>query len=155
MEELLKLHVGVERPGEEAAAAVAYVPIRLTPVFRITMLVSGSTEPHSHIDMGPYRGDALNHGYRLSHRSNQPLQLVFADERGTSVIASSRYRLENSVPQRLVWQRDAEGRMTVTRDGEVLIDVVDRKLSDGFDGFSLINAGGEWTLHEVIVEDRG
>lgn len=155
VEELLKQHVGVERPGEEAAAAAAYVPIRLAPVFRITMLVSGSTEPHSHIDLGPYRGDALNHGYRLNHRANQPLQLVFADERGTSVIASSRYRLENSVPQRLVWQRDAEGRMTVTRDGEVLIDVVDRKLSDGFDGFSLINAGGEWTLHEVIVEDRG
>ncbi|HRP77055.1 MAG TPA: peptidoglycan-binding protein [Rhodocyclaceae bacterium] len=155
VEELLKQHVGVERPGEQAAAAAAYVPIRLAPVFRITMLVSGSTEPHSHIDLGPYRGDALNHGYRLSYRANQPLQMVFADERGTSVIASSRYRLENSVPQRLVWQRDAEGRMTVTRDGEVLIDVVDRKLSDGFDGFSLINAGGEWTLHEVIVEDRG
>jgi hypothetical protein len=38
---------------------------------------------------------------------------------------------------------------------KVLIDVVDRTANDSFDGFSLINAGGDWTLHEVIVEDRG
>ena len=70
------------------------------------------------------------------------MRLVFADERGASVIASAPHRLENRVPQRLIWQRDAEGRMTVSRDGEALIDVVDRKVSEGLDGFSLINAGG-------------
>lgn len=155
LEALLKEQLGVERPGQEAmVAAVAYLPIRLAPVFRITMLVSGSSEPYSHIELGPYRGNGLNHGYRLSHRGDQPLQLIFADERGTSIVASARYRLENSVPQRLIWQRDAEGRMTVTRDEEVLIDVVDRTVRDGFDGFSLINAGGQWTLHELVVEDR-
>lgn len=155
LEALLKQQLGVERPGQEAtAAAVAYLPFRVAPEFRMTMLVSGSAEPYSHIELGPYRGNGLNHGYRLSHRGDQPLQLIYTDDRGTSVIASARYRLENSVPQRLIWQRDADGRMTVTRDGEVLIDVVDRKVSDGFDGFSLINAGGEWTLHELIVEDR-
>ncbi|MGL1833606.1 peptidoglycan-binding domain-containing protein [Rhodocyclaceae bacterium SMB388] len=155
LEDLLKQRLGVERPGQDAAvAAVAYLPIQVAPVFRITMLVSGSAEPYSHVELGPYRGNGLNHGYRLSHRGDQPLQLIFTDERGTSVIASARYRLANSVPQRLIWQRDADGRMTVTRDDEALIDVVDRKVSDGFDGFSLINAGGEWTLHELIVEDR-
>lgn len=155
LEELLTRQLGVELPGQEAtAAAVAYLPIRVAPVFRMTMLVSGSAEPYSRIELGPYRGNGLNHGYRLSHRGGQPLQLVFADERGSSIIASARYRLESRVPQRLIWQRDGEGRMTVTRDDEVLIDVVDRRVSDGFDGFSLINAGGEWTLHELIVEDR-
>ena len=155
IEDLLKQQFGVGRRGQEGAvAAVAYLPIRLAPVFRMTMLVSGSAEPYSNIELGPYHGNGLNYGYRLSQRGDQPLQLVYADERGASVIASARYRLENSVPQRIVWQRDAEGRMTVSRDGEVLIDVVDRKVSDGFDGFSLINAGGEWTLHELVVEDR-
>lgn len=155
IEDLLKQQLGVGRPGQEGAvAAVAYLPIRLAPVFRITMQVSGSAEPYSHLELGPYRGNGLNHGYRLSQRGDQPLQLVFADERGASVIASAPHRLENRVPQRLIWQRDAEGRMTVSRDGEVLIDVVDRKVSGGFDGFSLINAGGEWTLHELVVEDR-
>jgi peptidoglycan hydrolase-like protein with peptidoglycan-binding domain len=155
VEELLTRQLGIERPGQEAtAAAVAYLPVPVAPVFRMTMLVSGSAEPYSHIELGPYRGNSLNHGYRLSHRGDQPLQLIFADERGSSVIASARYRLESRVPQRLIWQRDGEGRMTVTRDDEVLIDVVDRRVADGFDGFSLINAGGEWTLHELIVEDR-
>lgn len=155
IEDLLKQQLGVGRPGQEGAvAAVAYLPIRLAPVFRMTMLVSGSAEPYSNIELGPYHGNGLNHGYRLSQRGDQPLQLVYADERGASVVASARYRLANSVPQRLIWQRDAEGRMTVSRDGEVLIDVVDRKAVEGFDGFSLINAGGEWTLHELVVEDR-
>jgi hypothetical protein len=36
--------------------------------------------------------------------------------------------------------------MTVTRDGEILIDVVDHSADDRFDGFSLINGGGDWTL---------
>lgn len=155
IEELLKQQLGVGRPGQEGAvAAVAYLPIRLAPAFRMTMLVSGSAAPDSHLELGPYRGSALNHGYRLSQRGDQPLQLVHADERGASVIASARYRLENRVPQRLIWQRDADGRMTVSRDGEVLIDVADRRASEGFDGFSLINAGGEWTLHELVVEDH-
>lgn len=153
--ELLKQQLGVEPPGQAATvAAVAYLPIRLAPVFRMTILLSGSAESYSHIDLGPYRGKGLNHGYRLSQRADQPLQILFADERGTTVVASARYRLENSVPQRLIWTRDANGRMTVTRDDEVLIDVVDRKDSDSFDGFSLINVGGEWTLHELIIEDR-
>lgn len=155
LEALLKEQLGVERPGQEApVAAVAYLPIRVAPVFRMTMVVSGSAEPYSQIELGPYRGNGLNHGYRLSHRGDQPLQLIFTDEGGTSVLASARYRLENRVPQRLIWERNAEGRMTVTRDDEVLIDVVDRKLRNDFDGFSLINVGGEWTLHELIVEDR-
>lgn len=155
LEELLEQQFGVQRSGQEATqAAVAYLPIQLTPVFRITMVVSGTAEPYSHLELGPYRGNGLNHGYRLSQRGDEPLQLLYADARGTSVVASARYRIENRVPQRLIWERDAEGRMTVTRDEEVLIDLVDRQVSGGFDGFSLINAGGEWTLHELIVEDR-
>lgn len=155
LEELLTRQLGVELAGQEGTPlAVAYLPIRLAPAFRVTMLLSGSAEPYSHIELGPYRGNGLNHGYRLSNRADQPLRLIHANERGTTVVASARYRLENSVPQRLVWQRDADGRMTVKRDEEVLIDVVDRNENNGFDGFSLINAGGEWTLHELIVEDR-
>lgn len=156
LEELIKQQLGGQSPAQgDATAAVAYLPIgAIASVFRITLVISGSAEPYSHIDLGPYRGNGLNYGYRLSNRSNQPLQLVFTDERGTSVIASAQVRLANHVPQQLTWQRDANGRMTVSRDDEILIDVVDQKLTDGFDGFSLINAGGEWTLHEVIVEDR-
>ncbi|MCA1790630.1 MAG: hypothetical protein LC667_12455 [Thioalkalivibrio sp.] len=53
------------------------------------------------------------------------------------------------------WERDAGGRMTVTRNDEILIDAVDRTADDRFDGFALINCGGDLTLYEVIVEDRG
>lgn len=152
--ELLKRQFNVDIAGEEIEAAVAYLPFGIAPAFRITMTVSGSAEAHSHIDLGPYRGERLNHGYRLDYRSGLPLRLMFVDERGASVIASAGLRVDRGVPQRLIWQRNPDGQMTVTRDEEILIDVVDQNLTDGFDGFSLINAGGEWTLHEVIIEDH-
>ena len=153
--DFLRQQMGVVLPGQETAA-VAYLPTRIAQEFRITTMVSGSAEAHSHIDLGPYRGDKLNHGYRLVYRASQsrPLQLVFADENGSSVIASSGLRIDDGGPHGLVWERGADGRMTISRDGEILIDVVNRNLTDDFDGFSLINAGGDWTLHEVIVEDR-
>jgi peptidoglycan hydrolase-like protein with peptidoglycan-binding domain len=153
--DILRQQLGVPLGGE--TTAVAYLPTRIAEEFQITAAVSGSAESHSHIDLGPYRGDRLNLGYRLSYRASQsrPLQLLFADENGASVIASAGFRLEGAGPQELVWKRDADGRMTVSHDEEILIDIVDRNLTGDFDGFSLINRGGEWTLHEVVIEDRG
>ncbi len=155
LSDILQQQLGFTLPGQETAA-LAYLPTRIGSEFRITTLVSGSAEAHSHLDLGPYRGDKLNHGYRLNYRTSEsrPLQLIVVNESGISVIASARLPLDSSGPHRLVWERDSEGRMTVTRNDEILIDVVDRTANDSFDGFSLINAGGDWTLHEVIVEDR-
>jgi hypothetical protein len=156
LSDLLQQQLGFTLPGQETAA-VAYLPTQVGSEFRIITVVSGSAEAHSHLDLGLYRGDKLNHGYRLNYRTSQtqPLQLVVVNERGISVIASARLPLDSGGPHQLVWERDAEGRMTVTHNDEILIDVVDRSGDDSFDGFSLINAGGDWTLHEVIVEDRG
>ena len=156
LSDLLQQQLGFTLPGQETAA-VAYLPTRIGPEFRITTVVSGSAEAHSHLDLGPYRGDKLNHGYRLNYRTSEPrpLQLIVVNASGISVIASARLPLDSGGPHRFVWERDSEGRMTVTRNEEILIDVVDATVNDSFDGFSLINAGGDWTLHEVIVEDRG
>lgn len=155
--DLLKERLGVNVGGGEESAAAAHLPTRITPQFRITVALSGVAAANSHIDLGPYQGDRLNHGYRLIYRADQPgtLHLVFADQNGTTSIGSGRFQIDRGGQQKLVWQRDPDGRMTVSRNGRVLIDVVDRKLNTDAAGFSLINAGGDWTLHQVIVEDRG
>jgi peptidoglycan hydrolase-like protein with peptidoglycan-binding domain len=152
---LLQQQLGFTLPGQETAAA-AYLPSPIGPEFRITAVVSGSAEAHSHIDLGPYRNDKLNHGYRLNYRTSEPrpLQLIVVNDSGISVIASARLPLDSGGPHRLIWVRDAGGRMTITRNDEVVIDVVDRTANESFEGFSLINAGGDWTLHEVVIEDR-
>ncbi|MDA7088449.1 peptidoglycan-binding domain-containing protein [Pseudomonas sp. SA3-5] len=164
LSDLLKEQFGISLPGqakqakqsEQARAAAAYLPTQISQEFQITMVLSGSAEAHSHIDLGPYQGDNLNHGYRLNYRANQPrpLQLLFVNEKGESAIASAKLKFDNGGPHQLVWQRDAEGRMMVSEDGKTLIDVVDRSLIGDLNGFSLINAGGAWTLQELIVEDR-
>lgn len=157
LSDLLKEQLGVNVGGGEESAAAAHLPTRITPQFRITVALSGTAAENSHLDLGPYQGDRLNHGYRLIYRADQPdvLQLVFTDHNGTTAIGSGRFRIDRGGQQKLVWQRHPDGRMTVSRNGRVLIDVVDHKLDSDAAGFSLINAGGEWTLHEVIIEDRG
>ncbi|MWV13308.1 hypothetical protein F3I62_14475 [Pseudomonas sp. R-28-1W-6] len=159
--DLLKEQFGLALPGQAVQAAqanaAAYLPLSIGQEFRISMALSGFTDALSQIDLGPYQGDNLNHGYRLNYRANQPrsLQLVVVNEKGSTAIASAAGpRLDSGGPHQLVWQRDSAGRMTVSQGDEVLIDVVDQNLAGNFDGFSLINAGGDWTLHEVIVEDR-
>ena len=156
LSELLQRQLGFALPGGEIAAAAAYLPIEIDPEFKITTVVSGSAEGHSHLDLGLYQGDKLNHGYRFNYRISEPrpLQLVVVNESGVSLIASAKLPPDNDRALRLVWERNAEGRMTVTHNERILMDVVDSSVSGRFNGFSLINAGGEWTLYELIVEDR-
>ncbi len=145
--------LGMALPGQETAAA-AYVPARVAPEFRIIAELSGPSQAHGNVQFGPYFGRNLNHGYRLVYRSDQsrPLQLQFVDQSGASVLGRSRFQLDDGNPHLLEWTRDADGRMTVSRHGSVLIEAMDREWSGDFEGFSLINSGGDWTLHEVTVE---
>lgn len=160
--DLLKEQLGVVlgQPGQpaqtEPAHPAAHLPLTIGNEFRISVTVSGFADAHSQIDLGPYQGGDLSYGYRLNYRTDlsRSLQLVYVDEQGGTAIASAGLRLNRGEPQQLVWQRDGDGRMTVSQGTEVLIDVVDKRLAGNFDGFSLINAGGDWSLHEVIVEDR-
>lgn len=154
--DLLGKQFGLAQPGQESPLAAAYLPAPIASTFRITMLLSGSTEANSHIDLGPYRGNALNSGHRLIYRAGQPrqLQLVSVGPNGGTEIASAAMSVPSGAPQRLVWQREASGRMIVTHNGNTVIDTVDRSSVADFDGFSMINSGGDWTLRELIVEER-
>jgi hypothetical protein len=42
--------------------------------------------------------------------------------------------------------------MTVTVDGRTVIQTTDQVIGSGFNGVSLINGGGTWTLHSIQVE---
>ena len=154
--EILGKQFGFGSGGGESPVAAAYLPMPIASIFRITMLVSGSAEPFSHVEFGPFRGNNLNSGHRLVYRPDQPqqLQLVSVDQGAGTEIARATLSASGGAPQRLLWQRDPDGRMIVTHNGNTLIDVVDRGPVADFDGFSMINSGGEWTLRELIVEER-
>lgn len=142
--------------GQESLVAAAYLPLQIPSSFRITLVVSGSSEAFSHVELGPYRGNNLNSGVRLIYRPDQPqqLQLASVGPDGDAEFDSATLRASDGAPQRLVWQRESNGRMIVMHNGNTLIDVADRGPVADFDGFSMINSGGEWTLRELIVEER-
>lgn len=142
--------------GPESLVAAAYLPMPISSSFRITLVVSGSSEAFSHVELGPYRGNKLNSGVRLVYRPDQPqqLQLASVGPEGETEFDSATLKASGGVPQRLVWERESNGRMIVTHNGNTLIDAVDRNPASDFDGFSMINSGGEWTLRELVVEER-
>ena len=89
--------------------------------------------------------------------TREPSAALLAELRavGSEPVPAAGLTRKRGGPHRSACKRDSEGRMTVTRNDEIPIDIVDSTADDRFDGFSLINAGGDWTLYEVIVEDRG
>jgi len=49
------------------------------------------------------------------------------------------------------WDRSVAGAMTVSLDGKVLIKATDARLRDPFDGFAMINQGGDYAVRTVSV----
>lgn len=150
---VLQRQLGVTLPGQ-AAGAAAYLPVQIGPAFRLTAEVSARGEPPLQLELGPYRGQNPGHGYRLAYRSGEarPLQLVLVGEGGSSPIATAAAQLRTSGRHELRWERRADGLMTVALDGATVLEVRDSSLAGGFDGFSLVNAGGDWTLRSLRIE---
>lgn len=150
---VLQRQLGVALPGQ-ASGAAAWLPAQMGNAFRLTAEVSARGEEPLRLDLGPFRGQNLGQGYRLAYRSGEarPLQLLLVGEGGSSVIASAGAQLRTSGRHELVWERRSDGWMTVALDGETVLETRDNALTGGFEGFSLVNAGGDWTLRSLLVE---
>ena len=57
--------------------------------------------------------------------------------------------------QVLKWTRNADGFMTLHFDGKPVLEAGDRGFRDPFDGFSLINRGGEYGLASIRIDGTG
>ncbi len=70
----------------------------------------------------------------------------------TSFVAvDTQVRLEDGRSHTLRWTRAATGEMTVALDGRELLRATDRGFGDAFDGFTIVNRGGDYTVREVSV----
>jgi hypothetical protein len=95
-------------------------------------------------------------GYRLAYNphSNQPIELVRRGKRGAAIIDAThgRLKLEDGKLHKLQLSRDRHGEMTVRVDGKVLIRTVDRAFRGRFDGVTMINRGGDYTIRSIRVD---
>ena len=52
----------------------------------------------------------------------------------------------------LTWTRGRDGAMRVALDGKTLMSVTDRSFKEPFDGFAMINAGGDYALRQIRID---
>ncbi|WP_366655630.1 peptidoglycan-binding domain-containing protein [Fodinicurvata sp. EGI_FJ10296] len=152
---VLERELGIRLPSQGGVAA-AQTAVSIPDSFRITTEISGRDFNGGQINIGPYRGSQLGQGYRLAYLEDnaEPLTLLRITSGDQVALDSASLSLSNDQTVTLDWERQPDGTMTVAANGNVILRARDNAFSGGFDGFSLINAGGEWTLHSVTVEGR-
>lgn len=152
-----------ERPlGISPAPLVSLAAIASnTPIdnaFRIEIVLSGRGVAPATINLGPYLGGDADSGYRLVYdgEHDRPLKLISSNRGKVATVAAATPEadLYNGDPHSIVWTRDAFGRMTVAVDGHGVLEATDRSIAPGFDGFSMVNAGGRWGIDSVVVQNQ-
>ena len=139
--------------GGDAAIHTAAV---ITNAFSIEVELS-SWMPDGRLEFGPYQGSADGAGgagYSLSYRPGQPLELLSVSGRGSRVIdrGLAPVTLEDKRSHRIEWTRRADGRMAVSVDGTEVLNTQDRGFGGPFDGFRLVNRGGDFILRSVSIK---
>ncbi len=135
-----------------AAAAAIHTGVRITNAFAIEIELS-SWLGQGRLEFGPYQGADRGSGYRLAYTPGGALELLRVSPWGSSVIerVAGPVTLEDKKAHRIEWTRRPDGAMAVSLDGKTLFTAVDRGFTDPFDGFLMINRGGDYILRRLAV----
>ena len=134
--------------GTQRAYAAIHNGTDVPNAFDIALKVTAQGD--GRFDFGPYQGTG-DAGYRLSFTpgASPVVQLVKSTDGRTAVIDAYEGDLEGDVEFR--WTRDEDGRMVVRANDETLFEVSDRSFRDSFQGFMMLNGGGDFTVERVEV----
>lgn len=112
-------------------------------------------ERNTRLEFGPFQGEDRSSGYRLAYDSGRTptLSLLrFGPNRSAVIeIADQGIALDDGNPHTIEWRRGDDGEMVVLLDNKAVIRTVDRAYDDPFDGFAVINKGGEFELRQVSI----
>lgn len=136
-------------------AARIFVHAPVDNAFRLELELASYQRPGS-LELGLFQGNQPGGGYRLVYNpgSRPGLSLVRMTADGGEVIASSAgtLDLEDGRFHMLSWTRDESGNMQVWADGRRVLQAHDLRLRQGFQGFVLVNHGGDYNLRRVRLE---
>jgi hypothetical protein len=119
------------------------------------LTVIASSERNNRLEFGPFQGDDRSSGYRLAYDSgvNPTLSLLrFGPNRsGVIEMIDRGIGLEDGNRHTIEWRRGNDGEMVVLVDEKELIRTIDRAYDEPFDGFNIVNRGGEFELNKVSI----
>ena len=110
---------------------------------------------NTRLEFGPFQGEEHNSGYRLAYESGRTpaLSLLRLGPHRSAVIemVDQGIVVDDGVPHTLEWRRSNDGEMVVLLDNKEVIRTVDRAYDNPFDGFAVINKGGEFDIKQVSL----
>jgi len=156
---------GMTTRREEAAApppplpsvAEIYTELRISNPFamKLQMTSMGRSADGARLEFGPYQGRERNQGYRLVYTpGNKPafaLLRVAAGRSSVIEVYDQSVNLEDGRPHGLEWRRGTDGEMVVLLDDKEIIRTSDRASGESFDGFTVINGGGDYAFSQIAI----
>ncbi len=151
-----------EREAEPAPANVKseseiFTRVGITNAFAVKaeLNIRRYTDRDTRIEFGPYQGDDRSSGYRLAYESGRKPSLTllrFSPGRSAVIdMTDQEITLADGNSHTVEWRRTSDGEMIVLLDNKEIIKTVDRAYDDPFDGFAMINKGGEFEVKRVTI----
>ena len=149
-----------EAYSSEPEYAAILAPIEFSNAFSIELeLNSRALENEGGaFEWGPFIGKNASKGYRLVYTPDSssglpPLALHKGTPRGASTLEAynKKIDLQDGQTHSFLWTRDTDGQMIVHLDGQPIIKVIDRSYQQPFNGFAIINQGGDYAVQEITI----
>ena len=138
----------------KATPAEIWLPANIPSNFSVTTKVL-SGDPSGHLELGVFTERNLRIGYHVMYVGTQRrhLRLVRRSRSGEVTLDyfDQNVRFEDGQAHTLTLARDSRARITVTLDGQPVMSAVDYNFKSGFQGFTLINEGGNYAFKSVAI----
>ena len=144
-------------PVSSKSESEIFTRVGITNAFaaKLELNLRNYAERNTRLEFGPFQGEDRSSGYRLVYDSGRTptLSLLrFGPNRSAVIeIADQGIALDDGNPHTIEWRRGDDGEMVVLLDNKAVIRTVDRAYDDPFDGFAVINKGGEFELRQVSI----
>jgi hypothetical protein len=148
--------VGTTQASLKSEAEI-FTRVGITNAFaaKVQLNLNSYAERNTRLEFGPFQGDDRGSGYRLAYDSGRTpaLSLLRFGPNRSAVIemVDQGIALEDGNAHTIEWRRGNDGEMVVLLDNKQVIRTADRAYDDPFDGFSVVNKGGEFEIKQVSV----
>jgi hypothetical protein len=153
---------GRERDGNPSPATLKsegeiFTRVGISNAFavKVQLNLRSYTDHNNRMEFGPFQGDDRSSGYRLAYDSGRTPDLSllrFGPNRSGVIEMNDRViGLEDGNTHTIEWRRGTDGEMVVLLDDKEVIRTVDRAYDDPFDGFNILNKGGDFEIKQVSI----
>jgi hypothetical protein len=148
--------VAVPQPPLPSAAEIS-TDLRISNPFAVKLQMTSRGKPAdgSRLEFGPYKGRERNQGYRLVYTpGSKPafaLNRIAPGRSSTIEVYNQLVNLEDGRSHNVEWRRGTDGEMVVLLDDKEIIRTVDRASEESFDGFTVINGGGDYAFSQIAI----